>query len=114
VESWSEDNGQTWSPLQKQALQNPNSGIDAVTTSKGLQVLIYNPAVSGADWSDGRNELRVAVAKDGQHWQDVYELEKHPKGEFSYPAIIQTKDGLIHITYTYDRKNIKHVVLKLI
>ena len=114
VESWSEDNGQTWSPLHKQALRNPNSGIDAVTTSKGLQVLIYNPAVSGADWSDGRNELRVAVAKDGEHWQDVYELEKHPKGEFSYPAIIQTKDGLIHITYTYDRKNIKHVVLKLI
>lgn len=113
VQTWSEDNGITWSPLTRQTIMNPNSGIDAVTTKKGLQVLVYNPAIAGKDWSDGRNELRVAVSKDGEHWRDVYELVKEPKGEFSYPAIIQTKDGLLHITYTYNRKNIKHVVLKL-
>lgn len=113
VQTWSADNGLTWSPLTRQAMLNPNSGIDAVTTSKGLQVLIYNPAVSGKDWWNGRNELRAAISKDGEHWKDVYELVKAPKGEFSYPAVIQTKDGLLHITYTYDRKNIRHVVLKL-
>jgi len=113
VQTFSDDNGETWSPLTRQTIMNPNSGIDAVTTKSGLQVLIYNPAKMGADWSDGRNELRVAVSKDGENWQDVYELEKQPKGEFSYPAVIQTKDGLLHITYTYNRQNIKHVVLKL-
>lgn len=113
VQTFSDDNGKTWSPLTKQTMMNPNSGIDAVTTSEGLQVLIYNPAVMGKDWSAGRNELRVAVSEDGENWKDVYELENHPKGEFSYPAVIQTNDGLIHITYTYDRKNIKHVILKL-
>ncbi|SFD17865.1 Predicted neuraminidase (sialidase) [Chitinophaga sp. CF118] len=113
VQTFSDDNGETWTPLTKQTIMNPNSGIDAVTTQNGLQVLIYNPAKMGADWSDGRNELRVAVSKDGENWKDVYELEKQPKGEFSYPAVIQTKDGLLHITYTYNRQNIKHVVLKL-
>ena len=39
-------------------------------------------------------------------------LENGTKEEYSYPSIIQTKDGLVHITYTYDRKNIKHVVLE--
>jgi alpha-L-fucosidase len=113
VQTFSDDNGETWAPLTKQTMMNPNSGIDAVTTKNGWQVLIYNPAVMGKDWSAGRNELRVAVSKDGENWKDVYELEKQPTGEFSYPAVIQTKDGLLHITYTYNRENIKHVVLKL-
>lgn len=113
VQTWSDDNGRTWSPLTRQNMLNPNSGIDAVTTKKGWQVLVYNPAVAGKDWSDGRNELRVAVSKDGENWKDVYELEKHEKGEFSYPAIIEGENGLLHITYTYNRQNIKHVVLKL-
>lgn len=113
VQTFSDDNGETWSPLSRQTMINPNSGIDAVTTESGLQVLIYNPAVMGKDWSAGRNELRVAVSADGENWKDVYELEKQPTGEFSYPAVIQTRDGLLHITYTYNRQNIKHVVLKL-
>ncbi|MVT09854.1 sialidase [Chitinophaga sp. ysch24] len=113
VQSWSGNNGRSWSPLTRQHMLNPNSGIDAVTTRNGWQVLVYNPAIAGKDWSDGRNELRVAVSRDGENWKDVYELEKHEKGEFSYPAIIQSKDGLLHITYTYNRQNIKHVVLKL-
>jgi len=113
VQAWSEDNGETWSPLTRLSLENPNSGIDAVTTRSGTQVLVYNPAVAGKDWWNGRNELRVAISKDGESWTDVYELIKQPKGEFSYPAIIQTKDGMLHITYTFDRKNIKHVALKI-
>ncbi|CAL1517749.1 sialidase family protein [Chitinophaga sp. MM2321] len=113
VETWSDDQGETWSPLRKQVTMNPNSGIDAVTTASGLHVLVYNPTKKGGEWSDGRNILRVATSTDGQHWSDVYELEKHPDGEYSYPAIIQSRDGLLHITYTYDRKNIKYVSLEL-
>lgn len=112
MESWSSDEGKTWSPLAKTQILNPNSGIDGVTLHSGLQVLIYNPTESGADWVNGRNKLNVAASTDGINWQDVTILEDQPSGEFSYPAIIQTSDKAVHVVYTADRKSIKHVVLK--
>lgn len=111
VESWSRDNGKTWSALTTTNVLNPNSGTDAVTLKNGLQMLVYNPATHGKDWSDGRTKLAVATSRDGKQWTEILMLEEHAKGEYSYPAIVQTQDGQVHITYTFDRKNIKHVVL---
>ncbi|MDE3143994.1 MAG: exo-alpha-sialidase [Bacteroidota bacterium] len=113
VQSWSTDNGKTWQPLSKTNLQNPNSGIDAVTLKNGLQLVVYNPLLSGKDWVNGRNKLAVAVSYNGIDWKNIYILEDLPDGEFSYPAVIQTNNGSVHIVYTYNRKNIKHVVLKI-
>ena len=112
MESWSADEGKTWSSLVKTNILNPNSGIDAVTLSSGLQVIVYNPKKGGGDWVNGRNKLNVAVSVDGKNWKDVAILEDQPSGEFSYPAIIQTSDKAVHVVYTADRKSIKHVVLK--
>jgi len=55
--------------------------------------------------------LNAAVSFDGIQWMDKVILENQPSGEFSYPAVIQSRDGLVHITYTYLRETIKHVVL---
>jgi predicted neuraminidase len=112
VQAWSSDRGNTWSKLSETKLLNPNSGTDAVTLKSGKQLIVYNPDVPGKDWFEGRGKLRVASSMDGISWNDVAVLENGTKEEYSYPAIIQTKDGLIHITYTFDRKNIKHVVLE--
>ena len=112
MESWSDDEGKTWSPLAKTKVLNPNSGIDGVTLYSGLQVLIYNPMESGADWVNGRNKLNVAASTDGINWQDVAILEDQPSGEFSYPSVIQASDKTVHVVYTSNRKSIKHVVLK--
>lgn len=113
VETWSKDGGKTWGPLKTTSLPNPNSGTDAVTLKNGKQVIVYNPLMKGKQWSNGRQKLNVAVSTDGVNWSDVCVLEDEPKGEFSYPAIIQSSDGLVHITYTNDRKNVRYVVLDL-
>jgi predicted neuraminidase len=104
AESWSQDGGMTWSELQATTLPNPDSGLDAVTLRDGRHVLVYNHT------RRGRASLNVAVSRDGKKWDAALVLENQP-GEYSYPAVIQTRDGLVHITYTWKRQRIKHVVI---
>lgn len=113
LESISTNNGDTWSSLVKSEVKNPNSGIDAISLQNDGYLLVYNPTNSGKDWSDGRQKLYLAISDDGSHWSDLLILEDSEKGEFSYPAIIQGSEGLIHILYTYNREKIKYVKIKL-
>lgn len=103
-ELWSEDNGRTWGPMSLLDLPNPNSGTDATTLADGRQLLVYNHT------SKGRTPLNVAISRDGHEWLAALALETEP-GEYSYPAVIQTADGRVHITYTWKRQRIKHVVV---
>ena len=113
VQSWSADYGKSWDPITATGLPNPNSGTDAVTLSNGWQLLVYNPLLAGKEWWEGRSVLKVALSADGINWKDVFTLEEHAKGEYSYPAVIQSPDGMIHIMYTHARTKIKHVQLKI-
>jgi predicted neuraminidase len=54
--------------------------------------------------------LNVAVSRDGKAWDAALVLEAEP-GEYSYPAVIQSSDGRVHITYTWKRQRVKHVVV---
>ncbi len=103
-ETWSGDRGRTWTPVALTALPNPNSGIDAVTLRDGRHLIVYNHT------TQGRSPLNVALSRDGTTWQAALVLEHEP-GEYSYPAVIQTRDGLVHITYTWKRERIKHVAI---
>ena len=103
-EIWSEDTGKTWGAMKASSLPNPNSGIDAVTLRDGRQLVVYNHTTKG------RSPLNVAVSADGQEWKAALVLESAP-GEYSYPAVIQASDGMVHITYTWKRVRIKHVVI---
>ena len=112
--SWSRDRGRTWSPLVSSGLYNPNSGSDAVTLADGRHLLVYNRRESpGAqdDWG-ARWPLNVSISRDGVTWDMLVTLEDQPrKNGYAYPAVIQTRDGLVHVTYTWDRVKIKHVVI---
>jgi predicted neuraminidase len=103
-ESWSTDWGKTWGEMTLTEVPNPNAGIDAVTLKDGRHLLVYNRTPLG------RSPLNVAVSPDGKTWTPALVLEDKP-GEYSYPAVVQTSDGLVHVTYTWKRQRIRHVVI---
>jgi len=103
-ETWSDDRGRSWTPIALTTLPNPSSGIDAVTLRDGRHLIVYNHTTRG------RSPLNVAVSRDGKVWDAALTLESEP-GEYSYPAIIQSSDGRVHVTYTWKRQRIKHVVI---
>lgn len=111
--TYSHDNGKSWTPETLTDIPHNNSGIDAVTLKDGRFAMVYNPVGlnPGSEFGN-RYPLVLAFSTDGLHWQTVLTLEEGP-GEFSYPSIIQGKKDDLHIVYTYNRKRIKYVRVKL-
>jgi predicted neuraminidase len=104
-EIWSEDGGLTWGRMALGSLPNPSAGTDAVTLRDGRHLIVYNHS------EVGRSLLKIAVSRDGRAWTPVLTLEDEPGAEFSYPACIQTPDGLVHVTYTWKRQRIRHAAV---
>jgi predicted neuraminidase len=102
----SNDLGVTWSPARPIELPNPNSGIDVVKLKDGRIVMIYNHTPKG------RSPLNLAVSRDGEHFTMFHALETE-RGEFSYPAMIQSAKGDLEITYTWNRRKISRVSFPL-
>jgi len=96
------DDGLTWTQARPTDLPNPNAGIDLVRLSDGRFVMVYNHTAKG------RTPLNLAVSRDGDKWEMFHALESEP-GEYSYPAMIQGRDGDLHITYTWQRNKIRYV-----
>ncbi len=109
MKSISKDNGYEWSIAKKSSVTNPGTSVEAISLDNGDWVMVYN------DIENGRYSMAVSLSEDeGETWRWTRHLEKMGPGEgsFSYPSVIQTKDGIIHVTYSYsvsDHKTIKHV-----
>jgi len=99
------DAGATWSEPETLSLPNPDAGMDALLLSDQRILLAFN------DSPINRETLSLAVSHDrGVHWNRIAILESASGMEFSYPYMIRTQDGHIHLVYTWDRKRIKHVI----
>lgn len=112
IESWSSDNGETWSPVAKSSMPNNNSGTDAVTLKDGRQLLVYNHVYPHDTLKNGkgpRTPLNVAISNDGKKWYAAAILEDSPISQYSYPSVIQSADGMVHVVYTWRRQKIKYV-----
>ena len=90
--------------MRRSQVPNPTAGADGTVLADGRALLVYNHTPKGG------SPLNVAVSTDGKEWEAALVLENQP-GEYSYPAVIQTSDGNVHITYTHNRSNIKHVLV---
>ncbi|MCF2500295.1 sialidase family protein [Dyadobacter chenhuakuii] len=108
--SESSDNGESWTATRKTDIPNTAS----------VEFLVLNDgkwAFLGNDIDDGRYELTLRISADeGKTWKRGWiENDKSKKGGYSYPSLIQTADGLLHMTYSYHpekgRKSIKYVVV---
>ena len=107
-EMHSQDDGNSWSQPKSIELPNPNSGIDALTLADGRVFLLYNHS------KKYRYPLVVATSGDGQRWKQILCIEERPDNNgYSYPSVIQTSDGKIHIVYSWKCKKIRHVVLEM-
>ena len=92
-----------WSIPEAMSLPNSDSGLDAVRLSDGRLVLAYN------EGKTGRDTLSLALSEDGgRNWKRQATLESEPGAEFSYPYLLQARDGRLHLVYTWRRKSIKH------
>ncbi len=105
----SSDEGYTWSFAKDSNIPNPGASIEILKLKSGNWLLAYN------DVDDGRYSIAVALSDDeGKSWKWKKKLENKRGGNFSYPSVIQSEDGNIHITYSYQlsdtQKSIKYMV----
>ena len=107
--SFSSDKGDTWSKVTLLDVPNNQSGTDAVTLKDGRHVLIYNDFQTLPGTKKGvRTPLSIAISDDGTHWRHVLTLEDSPISQYSYPSIIQGKDGKLHAVYTWRRLRVAY------
>jgi predicted neuraminidase len=117
-----------WTQPEKTVLPNNNASVQAFRLKDGAIVMAFDNSHtdrSGAKPVGGlRKPLSVALSRDGGlTWSEVRDVEtgrpgygmeeqrpKEPgREEYSYPTIMQTSDGMIHVAFTYRRQTIKDV-----
>ena len=101
--SATEDGGQTWALKAPLNIPNPNASISMIRLVDGSLLIAANPLVNG------RNVLQLFRSRDnGASWTPSRTIERSaPGGEFSYPSFAQSADGMIYLSYTWQRKGIR-------
>ncbi len=96
MKSVSTDNGDTWSFAEDTDILNPGSSLEVIVLKNGHWLMLYN------DTEDNRRSFAAALSDDeGQTWKWERYIGKSPNESYGYPSVIQTVDGVIHVTYTH-------------
>ncbi len=103
--SVSGDGGESWAPAARTELPSPFAALDAVKLRDGRVVLVWNRN------PEERNPLSVALSEDEGRTFSLRRDLVRGQGRFHYPAIIQSRDGRLHVTFTNNRRTIDHVAM---
>ena len=95
MQATSIDDGASWGPVTDSPIPNPGSGAEVIRLRDGSWLFVGN------DTEDGRHRLSLWLSRDdGTTWPWRRALEEVPGESFSYPSILQARDGRIHVTYS--------------
>ncbi|MDO4858653.1 MAG: sialidase family protein [Thermoguttaceae bacterium] len=102
-----QNGGGSWRSLPPLPVFNPDSSVALLRQSDGRFLLVGNP-------KEGRGTLNLWVSEGGpfEKWVLIQELENEPGCEFSYPTLIQGKDGTVHLSYTWKRVRVAYRTLR--
>jgi predicted neuraminidase len=110
--------GCMWTPAVPTKLVNNNASVQLFRLKNGHLVLAFNNS------NKLRKPLSVALSEDGgKTWPWVRDVETGRVGygseeqkpkvpgreEYSYPSVMQSRDGKIYVSFTYRRQTIKVV-----
>jgi len=107
--SVSPDFGVTWQAAEPTNLKCPDSSVCLLRLKSGRMILAHND-------NDGEDRANLTIQQsedEGRTWSTPRILDSDAdlyNAEYSYPCLLQSSDGLIHISYTYRRFAIKHAV----
>jgi predicted neuraminidase len=115
--------GCNWSAPEATTLPNNNASIQAVALKNGHLAMIFNntQAELKPEHADtaSRRILSLALSEDGgKTWPWIRDVENPlitepilplEDAEYSYPSIVQSADGMIHVAYTFRRETIKYM-----
>lgn len=96
------DGGTSWQALPPTDIPNINNSLAVLKLPSGAWLLVGN--------DNHRDILSAWVSNDfGKTWHFRRIIEKGD-GEYSYPFLLMDSDGRIHLSYTWRRQTIRHMV----
>jgi predicted neuraminidase len=101
--STSTDDGESWSPAVDTDIPNPDSSLEAIALKDGRWVMVYN------DTEHGRHSLAAALSDDEDKtwkWKRHIGISDERTKSYAYPSLIQAKDGMLHLTYSYTEQGL--------
>ena len=107
--SYSDDRGETWSPVEKSNIKSPCSPASITRVpSKGDLLLVWND--NGTDQK--RTPFNIAYSKDdGKTWINRQVIEANPEGSFCYPAVHYTGKEILISYFNWSTRG--SVIIKL-
>lgn len=105
-ESFSFDEGKTWSELKPSGIAHTVSRFYIRRLQSGRLLLVKHGEITA---SHGRKRLMAHLSDDdGKTWQGGLMLEER---ECSYPDGTQGKDGMIYVIYDHERFRAKEILM---